>query len=349
MFQVSRLVRYFAFLLALAATLSGCTTTNINTLPIDASAKIAGFVTTAQDAQRASDALGWGNEVTLAMLGGTDADLKDFKTAICSPPFYASFVAVKTFGTYNEQITDLAKAPDDSLTAYIRSIRKLDEAISKINKPDQPIDPVKMLDELTKKCLPPIDQDLALKNGTMRSSSIAGISGAITTLVSGLTKIAQIVEKQKRAKAVELYVTTHASDINNALDVLGKSGGLEQVLQASRTYYLRRAFSHYSDLRAYRNNTADKDTMRPASPQPGVADSYALFAVKYLKLQGVNGTKLIEDKDEGLRAAFNTFATSVKQPNSDPLTAFDAFLLALKNVTDVDSSVSDFKKAIDDL
>ena len=329
--------------MAVAITLTACNTVNVKDLPTDATANISALVSEVQNAQRASNALGWGSTVTMQQLGAHSGDLDGFTEDICNPPFFSAVVGAKAFQTYNGDITDLAKAPDDSLSAYIRSIRNLDAAIADLKKPHPQKDDKELLSEITKKCTPLVAQDLGLSGGLKQQGlPVVGVADALLKFFAIPAQIAKIVEAQKRAEAVKAYILAHDAELTSSLDLLGENGGLDNAIRASRTYYVRRAFAYYADLAAYRT---DKNS-RPSNPSPNEADVYAQFVVRYLKLQKVSGQALIEDKKDGLRAAYLALAKAATEPNADVLTALDAFLLALKNISDLGSAASDYKKAV---
>lgn len=334
-----------AVLVAIAISLTACNTVNIKSLPTDATANISALVSEGQSAKRASDALGWGDEITVKQLGAGPGDLKAFTNEVCDPPFFAAFVGAKALQTYNEGVADLAKAPDDSLSAYIRSIRNLDEAIAELKKPHPKKDDEALRSELIAKCTPLVTQDLGLSGGLHPNAfPVVGAADALLKFFAIPAQIAKMIETQKRAEAVKAYIVAHDAELTGALNLLGKNGGLDQAIRAARTYYLRRAFAAYVELAGYRAN----HNSRPSSPPIDTADVYAQFVVRYLKLQKVSGQALIEDKD-GLRAAYSSLAKAAMDPNGDVLTALDAFLLALKNISDLGSAVSDYKKAVDAL
>ncbi len=347
MFPISKRAGRIAAILCGTTIFTACSTPSINNLPTDASSNITALVSAAQDAQRASDALGWGSTVTMQQIGGTADELTAFTAAVCNPPFYSSAIAAKVFQAYNEQVTGLAAAPDASLGASIRNIRQLDEAIADIKKAKAaPTDYAALQAELTKKCVPRVKQDLAFA-GQLQPQAIPLLPAvdALLALLAIPAKVAQIVETQKRAEAVKVYVTAHEKELTQALDLLGEKRGFETAIQATRTYYARRAFGHYLDLAAYRANP----TLRIPSPQLNAADSYTQFVVRYVKLQNVSGTQLIEDPKDGLRVSYAAFIKAAKEPNADPLSALDNFLTALKNISDLGSAVGDYKKALIDV
>ncbi|MBJ7313610.1 hypothetical protein ACFOLJ_27045 [Rugamonas sp. CCM 8940] len=347
MFQNSKRAGRIAAILCGTTIFTACSTPSVNKLPTNASSNITALVGAAQDAQRASDALGWGRTVTLQQIGGTADELAAFTAAVCTPPFYSAVIAAKVFQAYNEQISALAAAPEASLGASIRNIRQLDEAIADIKKAKAaPTDYAALQAELTKKCGPRVKQDLAF-TGQLQPSAIPLLPAvdALLALLAIPAKIAQIAETQKRAEAVKVYVTAHEAEITRALDLLGKERGFETAIQATRTYYARRAFGHYLDLAAYRANP----TLRIPSPQLNAADAYTQFVVRYVKLQNVSGTALIEDPNEGLRVSYAAFIKAAREPNADPLNALDNFLIALQNISDLGSAVGDYKAALVDV
>ena len=331
------------FIAAVAVTLAACNTVNIKSLPTDATANISALVSEGQNAQHASNALGWGSIVTTQQLGAHSGDLETFTTDVCNPPFFKAVVGAKAFQAYNEDIADLAKAPDDSLSAYIRSIRNLDAAIADLKKPHPQKDDEALRSELVKKCTPLVAQDLGLSGGLQQQAlPVVGVADALLKFFAIPAQIAKIIETQKRAEAVKTYIVAHDAELTGALDLLGKNGGLDEAVRASRTYYVRRAFAAYANLRDYRTNHGSG----PSNPPLDTADVYAQFVVRYLKLQKVSGRALIEDDKDGLRAAYSALAKAATEPNADVLTALDAFLLALKNISDLGSAASDYKKAV---
>lgn len=338
---MSYVIRVIA--MAAAIPLTACNTVNIKDLPTDATANISALVSEGQNAKRASNALGWGSRVTTKQLGARSGDLDPFTADVCNPPFFSAVIGAKAFQTYNEDIADLAKAPEDSLPAYIRSIRNLDAAIADLKKPQQQKDDEALRSEMIKKCTPLVAQDLGLSEALQQQGyPVVGIADALLKFFAIPTQIAKIVETQKRAEAVKAYILAHDAEMTSSLDLLGKKGGLDEAIRASRTYYVRRAFAAYADLAVYRTN----QNSRPSYPSPDEADVYAQFVVRYLKLQKVSGQALIEDKKDGLRAAYLSLAKAATEPNADVLTAFNAFLLALKNISDLGSAASDYKKAV---
>lgn len=331
----SRILRA-AGLLVFASALAGCASVNVGLLPTDTSSKITGLVTEAQDAKRASDALAWDTTVTPEQLAAKPADVETYTRAVCAEPFFEAALAARAFQGYNEQVTNIAKAPDDSLSAYLRSIRKSDESIaaSQNKPPSKPYLAARL--EMEAKCREAVRRDLALAGGPAPGSyPVVALAAAVQALLTIPTKVAQIIERQKRAVAVKEYVVAHEAEMNAALEVLDK--GLQGAIQTTRGYYVRRAFGHYSDLAAVRAGA------HPPSLSLADADLYAQLLGKYLKLQDVSAAKLVNDPESGLRPAYAKFVQAVKEPNSDPLTALDSFLLALKNVTELGGVVDDYK------
>lgn len=338
----SRLLRGTCLLL-LASALAGCASINVGLLPTETSGKITAMVTAAQDAKRASDALGWGATVKLEQLAARPADVEAYTTAVCTEPFFEAAVAAKAFQTYNEQITDIAKAPDESLGAYLKSIRKSDESIAASQNARPKKDYVTARMEIAAKCREAVRRDLAFEGGPEPAGFpfVAAVA-AVKALIAIPTKVAQIIETQKRAVAVKEYVLAHEAEMDAALNVL-ENGALENALQATRSYYVRRAFAHYSDLAAFRGGA------RPPAASLEAATLHADYVNRYLKLQNASGNKLVGDPDSGLRAAYATFTKAVKQPSSDPLAALDSFLLALKNVSELGDAVDDYKTKREEL
>lgn len=318
-----------------ACALAGCASINVGLLPTDTSGRISGLVAEAKDAKRAADALGWGTTVTPEQLAAKPADVETYTRAVCAEPFFEAGLAAKAFQSYNEQVTSIAKAPDDSLGAYLQSIRKSDESIAASQSRQAPKPYLTARLEMEARCREAVRRDLAIAGGPAPGSfPVAAVAAALQALIAIPTKVAQIVETQKRGVAVREYVIAHEPEMSAALEVLDK--GMQNAIQTTRSYYVRRAFTHYSDLAAVRTGT------HPASLSLGDADIYAQFLGKYLKLQDVSAAKLVGDPEGGLRAAYAKFVKSVKDPNADPLAALDGFLLALKNVADLGGAVDDY-------
>lgn len=336
----SRILRA-AGLLVFASALAGCASINVGLLPTDTSSKITGLVTEAQDAKRASDVLGWGRTVRPEQMAAKPADMETFTGAICAEPFFEAAVAAKGFQAYNEQVTSIAKAPDESLSAYLRSIRKSDESIAASQNRKPAKDYVEARMEAEAKCREAVRRDLAIQGGPEPAGFpfVAAVA-ALKALIAIPTKVAQVIETQKRAVAVKEYVIAHEAEMDAALKVL-EEGSLENAIQATRSYHVRRAYAHYSDLAPMRAVAAAG--VRPSAPLLADADAYAQFVARYLKLQDASAAKLVSDPEGGLRAAYARFVKAVKEPNSDPLAALDSFLLALKNVSELGGVVEDYK------
>jgi hypothetical protein len=325
--------------------LAGCASPNIGKLPTDAAGAISTFVSNAQDAERASNALGWGSTVTPGKLAAKPAPLAEFKTAVCDPPFFDASMAAKAFQSFNEDVTDLAKAPDDSLGSYLRAINEHHKQLREISKDaKQPADVAELHAKLIQKCSPLVDRDLALAGGVEAQSSPIAVVGLVLSLAKFATSLAALAESHARAELIRAYVVANEAEVRQALDILSTPSGLKAVVQATRTYYVRRAYAGYSDLTDVRASTG-----RAAAPAHSAADEYAQFVSKYLKLQNVDVAKLMVDPDAGLNAAYEKFIDQIKRPNSDPYAALDAFLGFLKTVTDINTNRTDFLKAMKDM
>ena len=312
-----------------ALFLAGCATPNIGKLPTDAAGAISAFVSNAQDAERASNALGWGSTVTPGKLAAKPAPLAEFKAAVCDPPFFDASMAAKAFQSLNEELTDLAKAPDDSLGSYLRAINEHHKQLREITgDAKQPADVAELHAKLIQKCSPLVDRDLALAGGVEAQSSPTAIVGLVLSLAKFATSLAALAESHARAELIRAYVVAHEAEVRQALDILATPSGLKAVVQATRTYYVRRAYAGYSNLTDVRASTA-----HAVAPALSAADEYAQFVSKYLKLQNVDAAKLMVDPDAGLKPAYEKFIDQIKRPNSDPYAALDAFLGFLKTVT----------------
>jgi hypothetical protein len=332
-------------LAASALLLAGCAAPNIGGLPTDAAGAISTFVSNAQDAERASKALGWGSTVTPGKLAAKPAPLAEFKTALCDPPFFDAAMAAKAFQSFNEEVTDLAKAPDASLGSYLRAINEHHKQLREIGENvKRPADSAELRAKLVQKCSPLIDRDLALAGDIEPSSSPTAIVGLILSLAKFATSLAALAESHARAELIQAYVVAHEAEVRQALDILATPSGLKAVVQATRTYYVRRAYAGYSDLADLRASAG-----RAAAPALSAADEYAQFVSKYLKMQNVDAAKLMVDPDVGLKPAFEKFIDQIKRPNSDPYAALDAFLGFLKTVTDINANHTDFLKALKDM
>lgn len=328
-----------------AFLLAGCAAPKIGGLPTDAAGAISTFVSNAQDAQRASNALGWGSAVTPGKLAAKPAPLAEFKTALCDPPFFDASMAANAFQSFNEEVTDLAKAPDDSLGSYLRAINEHHRQLREISEnAKQPAEYAELRAKLIQKCSPLVDRDLALEGGIQPQSSPTAIVGLILSLAKFATSLAALAESHARAELIRAYVVAHEAEVGQALDILATPSGLKAVVQATRTYYVRRAYAGYSDLTDLR---ASAD--RASAPALSAADEYAQFVSKYLKLQNVDASKLMADPDAGLKPAYEKFIEQIKRPNSDPYAALDAFLGFLKTVTDINANRTDFLKALKDM
>lgn len=332
-------------LAGLALFLAACAAPNIGGLPTDAAGTISTFVSSAQDAQRASNALGWGSTVTPGKLAATPAPLAEFKTALCDPPFFDASMAAKAFRAFNEDVTDLAKAPDDSLGSYLRAINEHHKQLRDISgNAKSPADIAELHAKLIQKCSPLVERDLALAGGIQAQSSPTAIVGLILSLAEFATSLVALAETHARAELIRAYVEAHEAEVRQALDILAAPSGLKAVVQATRTYYVRRAYAGYSDLTDLRSSAG-----RAAAPALSVADEYAQFVSKYLKLQNVDAAKLMVDPDAGLKPAYEKFVDQIKRPNSDPYAALDAFLGFLKTATDINANRTDFLKALKDM
>jgi len=329
-----------------ASITTACNAPSVNSIPTDAATAIGAFVSNAQDAKRASDSLGWGSKVPLTKLASKPADLGEFKSAICDPPFFDAAIAARTFKSFNEDVATLAKSPDDSLGSYIKALNEHSRQLAEIAanaKP--PADYRELHQKLIEKCGPLVERDLAIGSVQLAVTPIAAID-AILALAKFVTSVVALAESRARAEVVKAYVLAHEAEVRQALSALAESkdAGLAAALQSTRTYYVRRAFAGYSDLGELRASS-----VRLIAPAIGAADDYAQFVAKYLKLQNVDATKLLDDKDSGLRPAYDKFIVDIKQPNADPYAALDNFLGFLKAVSDINSNRQDYLKALKDM
>jgi hypothetical protein len=325
--------------------LAGCNETNVGRLPTDAAASLTAFVSNAQDARRASDALGWASTVAATKLAVNAGGIDTFKGAVCAPPFFGSAMAVKAFQSFNDDVAELAKAPADSLGELVRALNDHNQQLKDIGANAKP--PAKysdLQDKLLAKCAPLIDRDLALEGSVAPQASPTLAINAILALAKLVTSVTALTESRARAEVVRAYVLAHEAEVKQALQALAGKDGLQAAIQTTRTYYLRRAYAAYSDLKDLRESPA-----RLGTPALDVADQYAQFVAKYLKLQNVDATKLIDDKDSGLRPAYDKFIQQIRQPNADPTAALDSFLGFLKAVSDINSNRQDYVKALKDM
>lgn len=328
-----------------ALLLTGCAAPKIGGLPTDAAGAISIFVLNAQDAERASNALGWGSTVTAGKLAAKPAPLDEFKAAACDPPFFDAAMAAKAFRSFNEDVTDLAKAPDDSIGSYLRAINEHHKQLREIGEnAKSPADNAELRAKLIQKCSLLVDRDLALAGGIQAQGSPAAVIELILSLAKFATSLAALAESHARADLIRAYVVAHEAEVGVALDILANPSGLKAVVQSTRTYYVRRAYAGYSDLTDLRTSAG-----RASAPALSAADEYAQFVSKYLKLQNVDAAKLMADPDTGLKPAYKKFIDQVNRPNSDPYAALDSFLGFLKTVTDINANRTDFLKALKDM
>lgn len=340
-------IRIAPWLLA-AVGLSACSTVDVSTLPTDASAHLAILLANAQSAARASQALQWGEKIERSKLAKKPAEIAPFADAQCANQFGSSVLAAKSLGAFNEEIIRLAKAPDASFAGYIDSINSHQRAIEAAQRqgkssPDKVPEALKKLHD---KCTEGVSRDLGLTvpGAPAAPQSVLAALAAFQALMAIPQKVLQIVESKKRAEAVRAYVKASEEGVYLALDTLGKDGGLDQAIQQTRTYLVRRTYVLYSDVQDEVLSTGHS-----SSAATRAADEYAALVPQYLKLQDLSGKKIIEDPDEGLRAAYKTFAEAAKNPNADPLRALDGFLAALQNIADLDKAIGEFTKARKDI
>lgn len=339
-----RLVRCAA---AGAAALAGCAGPSIGNLPTDAATSISSFVANAQDAERASRALGWKTTTLATRLASKPSDVQEFKAAVCEPPLFDAFIASRAFQSFNEDVAELAKAPESSLGSYIRAINEHRRQLREIGMGAKP--PVSAADlraKLIRQCGPLVDRDLALATpGAPESQDSPALAiDAILALAKFVTSAVALAEKQSRAEVVRAYVIANEASVRQALEVLATTDGLGKVVQVTRSYYVRRAFAAYSDLAGVRAASA-----RPNVPSASIADEYAQLVAKYLKLQNIDSDKLLSNPESGMRPAYEKFIQQIKQPDSDPYVALDNFLGFLNAISEINSNRQGYLKALKDM
>lgn len=324
------------WLSGVACLLAGCASVDTAPLPTDAIAQLLAQVNEARDAARAQSALGWSSgNVSATDLVAQPAGVDTFTDAMCENALFSTLIAVRKLNSFNEEVAELAKAPEDSFAAYSASIKRSSEAIKAAQDgatkaPSQ----TELTNKEADRCRRGVARDLAVNTEGVSASNFLVVD-AFQKLIAIPQLLMQIHEAKQRVEAVRHYILANEQELSSALDALGNGGLLQESLSVSRRQTLRKAFVAFSDARRG----------APGMARVHAAEDFSRYAAQYQKIRDVEGGKLIEDKDEGLRAAYGKLIENARNPNGNPLRALDGFLVALKNVTDLRDAVGDFKKA----
>jgi|GEM_PF-3682413 len=316
----------------------GCATTDTGPMPVDAATQLVSYINDAREAARARAALHWeASSIRSIDLASPPADIGEFKRAACDGVLYGALIVVRQLTGFNSDVTDLAKAPDDSFAAYMESIHRHKEAIkdAQAKRASAPSAAELVAKERTK-CEASVERDLGVDKGNLQPQNVIAIATALQALLAVAQKGVQIYESKERAEAVKAYVAANQAELDAALDALGEKGGLmQESLDLDRRLLLRKAYVAYSEA----SNGA------PGLARVHAGEDYARYIGQYMKIRDLDGKVLIEDSDEGLRAAYKQLVAGVLHPNSNPLRALDNFLAALKNLTGLHDAVGDFNDA----
>jgi len=329
----------------IAAAMSACSTVYVETLP-DTGDKLATLITAARDSRRAVELLGWTQALPADKLVRNPADDAEFAQAICGDAanYSVLLASANALAGFNEEVHRLAKAPEESFSAYIESIQRSQEAVAAAQKPEPTEESVEaQIAKAKGECLTGVARDLRLKLPGLDSpgQNPVAVVAAAQALLTLTTKIIQIYESQERAKAVQEYVKNATPIITKALDALGKEGGgLDAAIQETRTYLVRRAFVAYTEVQQEVKSSRGPITAAGLR----TADEFAQLSAQYLKVQGLKGTKLVEDPKEGLRAGYKKFLQDVQDPKGS-IRAVDSLILFLKNVLEIETARVSFQNA----